>query len=87
MDTLHDGMCIMVFFFGDSVYHMLVMCFFYVEIDVKGAGGGDGLPWMCGVVTSRALMLRLFIWLKHCFGVLVILDCCFVMIVEVTRAM
>ena len=56
-----------------------------MEIGVKGAGGV--MVWMCGVVTSRALMLRLFVWLKHCFGVLVILDCCFVMIVQVTGAM
>ena len=25
---------------------------------------------MCGVVTSLALMLRLVVWLKHCFGFL-----------------
>ena len=44
---------------------------------VKGAGSGGGLDvWG---VTSRALMMRLVIWLKHCFGVLVIFDCCFVM--------
>ena len=23
--------------------------------------------------------LQLFVWLKHCFGVLLIFDCCFVM--------
>ena len=32
---------------------------------------------MCGVMTSPALMLQLVVWLKHCFGVLVIFDCCF----------
>ena len=30
---------------------------------------------MCGVMTSPALMLQLVVWLKHCFGVLVIFDC------------
>ena len=34
---------------------------------------------MCGVMTSPALMLQLVVWLKHCFGVLVIFDCYFVM--------
>ena len=28
---------------------------------------------------ALALMLQLVVWLKHCFGVLVIFDCCFVM--------
>ena len=28
---------------------------------------------------KSALMLQLVVWLKHCFGVLVIFDCCFVM--------
>ena len=28
---------------------------------------------------SPALMLQLVVWLKHCFGVLLIFDCCFVM--------
>ena len=34
------------------------------------------------VMTSRALMLQLVVWLKHClkFGVLVIFDSCFVMV-------
>ena len=40
------------------------MCFF---MGVKGAGGGGGLDvWG---VPSRALMMWLVIWLKHCFGV------------------
>ena len=30
---------------------------------------------MCGVMTSPALMLQLVVWLKHCFGVLVVFDC------------
>ena len=34
---------------------------------------------MCGIMTSPALMLQLVVWLKYCFGVLVIFDCCFVM--------
>ena len=62
---------------GDSVHHVayarhvhVANVFFYVEIGVKGAGGGGGLDvWG---VTSRALMMRLVIWPKHCFGVLVV---------------
>ena len=43
---------------------------------MKGTGGGGGLDvWG---VTSRVLRMQLVIWLKHCFGVLVIFDCCFV---------
>ena len=39
---------------------------------MKGTGSGGGLDvWG---VTSRALMMWLVIWLKHCFGVLVIFD-------------
>ena len=54
---------------GDSVHHVAyarhVANVFYVEMRVKGAGGGGGLDvWG---VTSRALMMRLVIWLKHCF--------------------
>ena len=40
----------------------------YVEIGVKGAGGCGGLD----VLGSRALMLLLVVWLKHCFGVLIV---------------
>ena len=38
------------------------MCFFYVEMVVKGAGGGGGLD-VWGVM-SRAPMMWLVIWLK-----------------------
>ena len=52
----------------------------YVKIGVKGAGGCMWRSsWMCGVMKSPALMLQLVVWLNHCFGVLVIFDCCFVM--------
>ena len=57
---------------GDSVHHVayarhVANVLFYVEMGVKGIGGGGGLDvWG---VTSRVLMLRLVIWLKHCFGV------------------
>ena len=57
---------------GDSVHHVayarhVANVLFYVEMGVKGAVGGGGLDvWG---VTSRALMMRLVIWLKHCFGV------------------
>ena len=66
----------------DSVHHVayarhVANVLFYVEMGVKGAGSGGGLDvWG---VTSQALMMRLVIWLKHYFGVLVIFDCCFVM--------
>ena len=51
-----------------------------VEIGAKGVGSGDGLDVWGGNGW-------LVVWLKHCFGVLVIIDCCFVAIVQVTGAM
>ena len=46
---------------GDSVHHVayarhVANVLFYVEMVVKGAGGGGGLPDVWGV-TSRALMM------------------------------
>ena len=45
-------------------------------VGVKGACGGLD-AW--GGDESGSDRLRLVVWLKHCFGVLVIFDCCFVM--------
>ena len=50
---------------------------FYVEIGVKGAGGGGGLDVWGGDKLGSDVAVGLA--LKHCFGVLVIFDCCFVM--------
>ena len=51
--------------------------FSYVEIGVKGAGGCGRLDVWCSYKSGSDVAVGCLA--EHCFGVLVIFDCCFVM--------
>ena len=53
--------------------------FFYVEIGVKGGGGYGGLDVWGNYKSGSDVAVGCLADRKHCFGVLVIFDCCLVM--------